>query len=152
MWGVLALVMSAGTVVGKQGMGGETFNGDAMERGDKMKSTTQFFKRLVSLVGLLMPMFLMAQVPNIDAVNQTNFQGQTHFLTFLGSYKPESPTSATAYYAAVDPYNQKVTFQGWLVAAGFIANEGQWHSTGRQIVACDLGAANGCDLPSHNPD
>ncbi len=117
-----------------------------------MKSVQKSIVKSVLGACLLVPMCMTAQVPNIDAPNQTNFQAQTHFLTFLGSFKQESPTTATAYYAAIDPYNQKVTFQQWLVSAGFIANEGQWHPTGKQIIACDLGVAAGCDLPAHNPD
>lgn len=110
-----------------------------------MKNAERILKGLLAVFCLLVPVCAMAQIPNVDASNQTNFQKQTHFLTFLGSFKQESPTTATAYYNAVDPYGQKVTFQQWLVAAGFIANEGQWHSTGTQLVACNL---PGCDLPA----
>jgi hypothetical protein len=74
-------------------------------------------------------------------------------LVFTGSDTPgENAQTATAYYNAVDPYHQKQTFPQWLVNAGFISDVSQWHPTGPQIVACDLGAANGCDVPAHNPD
>ena len=107
------------------------------------------------LVSLLVPVCAMAQaqplstvpgVPNVVNPNENDFQRQTHFLTFIGSYIPESAASARAYYAAIDPNNTKPTFPQWLVNAGFISNVSQWHPSGPQIIACDL---PGCDLPSH---
>src|SRR5712691_9423839 len=87
------------------------------------------------LVGLLVPVCAMAQsVPNIDAPNQTDVQAETHFLTFLGSFVPESPASAAAYYNAIDPTASKRTFTQWLVNAGFIGAGSQWRSTGQQII------------------
>jgi hypothetical protein len=38
------------------------------------------------------------EVPQISTASQTQFQQQTHFLTFLGSFIPKSAASAKAYY------------------------------------------------------
>jgi hypothetical protein len=73
-------------------------------------------------------------VPPISTNTQTPYQQQTHFLTFLGSFIPESAASATAYYNAIDPTASKRTFTKWLVNAGFIANESQWHPSGAQDI------------------
>jgi hypothetical protein len=78
-------------------------------------------------------------VPPISTPSQTAFQQQTHFLTFLGSFIPESDASARAYYKAIDPSQSKTTFTKWLVNAGFIANEAQWHPSGRQIITTTPG-------------
>jgi len=84
----------------------------------------------------------MAQlVPTIDAPNQTDVQAENHFLTFLGSFVPESPASARAYYNAIDPTASKRTFTKWLVNAGFIGAESQWHSTGAQIIKIQPGCS-----------
>src|SRR5215470_849399 len=92
-------------------------------------------------------------IPSPFSAKDTPFQAQTHFLVFTGSGTPgENAQTATAYYNAIDPSHQKQTFPQWLVNAGFISNVSQWHSTGPQIIACDLGPANGCDVPAHNPD
>lgn len=92
-------------------------------------------------------------IPNIFNRNETRFQNQTHFLTFTGSDTPgESSLTSTAYYNAVDPYHQKRDFPHWLVNAGFISDVSQWNATGPQLIACDLGAGAGCDMPAHNPD
>lgn len=85
-------------------------------------------------------------VPPILTNTETQNQHEMHFLTFIGSYVPESVTTANAYYNAIDPTASKRTFPQWLVNAGFIQNTSQWHPTGKQIAACDL---PGCDLPSH---
>jgi hypothetical protein len=91
-------------------------------------------------------------VPPVDAVNETNLQAQKHFLTFVGSFIPESTTSATAYYNAIDPPRPdcpaggcKQNFTAWLVNAGFIQNASQWRATGKQLIACNQ---PGCDLPA----
>jgi hypothetical protein len=98
------------------------------------------------LVSLLVPVCAMAQlVPPIDPPNQTDVEAETHFLTFLGSFVPESPASATAYYNAIDPTASKRTFTQWLVNAGFISNESEWNPTGPQKFACSL---PGCDFPA----
>ena len=68
-------------------------------------------------------------LPSFAPVDQ-----QTNFLTFLGKYVPEDPTTAKAYYKAIDPLNEKVTFTQWLVNAGFIGKESDWHPTGKQDV------------------
>ena len=92
-------------------------------------------------------------IPSPFSAKDTPFQAQTHFLVFTGSGTPgENAQTATAYYNAVDPYHQKQTFPQWLVNAGFISDVSQWHPTGPQIIACDLGPTNGCDAPAHNPD
>jgi hypothetical protein len=84
----------------------------------------------------------MAQsVPAIDAPNQTDVQAETHFLTFLGSFVPESPASATAYYNAIDPNQKKRTFVQWLKSAGFIGQESDWRSTGAQIITIQPGCS-----------
>ena len=93
----------------------------------------------------LAPAWSLAQVPPVDAAGQSDFQANTHFLTFIGSYVPETVASAKAYYKAIDPTGSKVTFTKWLVNAGFIADESQWHSTGKQLIACNN---PGCDLPA----
>jgi len=61
-----------------------------------MKNSAQKF--WLALICLLVPVCLMAQagVPNVFNPNETEFQHETHFLTFIGSYIPESATSATA--------------------------------------------------------
>jgi hypothetical protein len=103
------------------------------------------------LVSLLVPVCAMAQipgVPNVVSADKNKFQQQTHFLTFVGSYIGESAASAKAYYKAIDPNNTKATFPQWLVKAGFIQNEGQWHAFGKQKIACGLGPASGCDYPA----
>jgi hypothetical protein len=109
-------------------------------------------RALLILLFLLVTMCAVAQAPPVDAPKQTDFQSETHFLTFLGSYVPENIASATAYYKAIDPTGSKQDFRDWLVYAGFIGNRSQWRPTGRQIIACDLGVAAGCDVPAHNPD
>jgi len=68
-------------------------------------------------------------LPNYAPVDQ-----QTNFLTFLGKFIPEDPTTARAYYSAIDPQNKKVTFTQWLVEAGFIGKESDWHPTGAQTI------------------
>ena len=103
------------------------------------------------LVSCLAPLSSMAQVPGVPNVinpDETALQTQTHFLTFVGSYIPETAASNKAYYKAIDPYNTKPTFPQWLVNAGFIANVNQWHAFGKQKIACGLGAASGCDYPA----
>lgn len=59
---------------------------------------------------------------------------QNNFLTFLGKYIPEDPTTARAYYNAIDPRGEKLTFTQWLVKAGFIGKESDWHPTGPQVI------------------
>lgn len=91
-------------------------------------------------------------IPTPFNSTETLFQNQTHFLTFIQLGAAETATTATAYYNAIDPGGTKKDFPSWLVRAGFIENVNQWHSTGPQIVACDLGPQNGCDVSQHNPD
>jgi hypothetical protein len=90
-------------------------------------------------------------VPNIFNPAESPFQNQTHFLVFTGSDTPgESTVTATAYYNAVNPSHNKRTFPQWLVNAGFISDVSQWHPTGPQLIACDLGPGAGCDMPAHD--
>jgi len=90
-------------------------------------------------------------IPNAFNPTETAFQNQTHFLTFTGSDTPgENAASATAYYNAIDPGHTKRTFPEWLAKNGFIGSVSQWHPTGPQIIACDSGPANGCDIPAHD--
>ncbi len=97
---------------------------------------------MLVLVSLLVSVCAMAQtVPAIDAPNQTDVQAETHFLTFLGSFVPESPASAAAYYNAIDPYQKKRKFTQWLLNAGFIGAESQWRSTGQQIISIQPGCS-----------
>ena len=92
-------------------------------------------------------------IPSMFNATESAFQSQGHFLEFTSSKTPgENAQTATAYYNAIDPFHQKPTFPQWLVNAGFIQDTSQWHSTGPQIIACDLGPANGCDVLAHNPD
>ena len=92
-------------------------------------------------------------IPNPFGNNESAFQSQTHFLVFTGSDTAgEDAATATAYYNAIDPApHQKQTFPQWLAANGFIGDPTQWNPTGPQIIACDLGKQNGCDIPSHDP-
>src|SRR5438552_396268 len=73
-------------------------------------------------------------IPNVVNPNETEFQRQNHFLSFVGSYIPESFASAKAYYKAIDPTNQKADFKAWLVNAGFISDPSQWHPYGPQDI------------------
>jgi len=100
---------------------------------------------LLAFAGLVPAGFAQTGVPNVFPSNETEFQKETHFLTFIGSFIPESATTAKAYYKAIDPYNAKPTFQQWLVNAGFISNSSQWHPSGPQKIACNL---PGCDFPA----
>jgi len=126
-----------------------------------MKTLKSIIKRALALFGLLVAGVATAAVlftektPNIPTVfngAETPFQNQTHFLTFIQLGSPESATTAAAYYNAVDPGATKRSFPEWLVNAGFISDISQWHPTGPQVVACDLGMNEGCDVPKHNPD
>jgi len=110
------------------------------------------------LASLLVPVCAMAQnagpfptingVPQVVNPQENEFQRQTHFLTFIGSFIPESANSIAAYYATIDPYNTKPTFPQWLKNAGFISNVNDWNPSGPQKIACDLGTAAGCDMTS----
>jgi hypothetical protein len=123
-----------------------------------MKSAKRNLRTLPALVGLLVTISSLAYtqvkprvvepagVPNALSNTETQFQHETHFLTFIGSFVPESAQTAKAYYSAIDPTGSKATFQRWLVNAGFISNVNEWHASGTQVIACDL---PGCDLPSH---
>jgi hypothetical protein len=122
---------------------------------------TKRLVRLVAAFGLLFAVVAMAAglvieetpgVPTVFNTRETPFQNQTHFLTFVQLGSPESADTAKAYYKAIDPGGTKATFQEWLVKAGFISDPTQWHPTGPQIIACDLGPQNGCDQPRTKPD
>jgi len=100
---------------------------------------------LLGIACLLVAVCAMAQVPfpqttgvpTIIDAHQTSFQQQTHFLTFLGSFKPESAATAKAYYNAIDPLQTKRTFVQWLVNAGFIQDPSEWNPSGPQTVIHD---------------
>src|SRR4051812_43582740 len=76
-------------------------------------------------------------VPNPFNTTETQFERETHFLTFLGNFIPESALPAAAYYNAIDPpapplypNGKKRTFPQWLKNAGFISDLSQWNPTG----------------------
>jgi hypothetical protein len=97
-------------------------------------------RRQLALVFLLFPGYLMGQIPTVvDPTTQTPQQQQQHFLTFIGSYKPENTTTAQAYYKAIDPTGSKQNFTAWLLNAGFISNVNQWNSTGLQTFTSTPG-------------
>jgi hypothetical protein len=123
-----------------------------------MKIIHAHFRRCLLLVSALVPACLVAQVPPsqppfpqtagvpvVIDINQNRFQQETHFLTFLGSFIPESNVSEAAYYDAIDPAKAKRTFTAWLKNAGFIGQETDWNPTGPQLIACNL---PGCDKPA----
>ncbi len=103
---------------------------------------------------------LYGGAPNVVNPGECELERESHFLTFIGSFIAEDANSSAAYYNTIDPgpvlpagsQPTKPTFQKWLVNAGFIKTEGQWQNDGKQIIACDLGRQNGCDMPAHNPD
>jgi len=88
-------------------------------------------------------------VPNVVNPGENEFQRESHYLSFLGSYIAESPNSASAYYAAIDPTNAKANFPDWLKKAGFIGQTSDWNPSGPQLFACDQ---PGCNYPKLNPD
>jgi hypothetical protein len=110
---------------------------------------------LASVAVAVVALLFAEQTPGVPSMfnkKESSFQNQTHFLEFTGKVPGENATTATAYYNAIDPGHKKESFPEWLVNAGFIGDVSQWHTTGPQIIACDLGAANGCDVPTHKPD
>jgi hypothetical protein len=116
---------------------------------------------MLVLFSLLVPVCASAQnakpfppvsdVPDIVNPNETEQQRETHFLTFIGSFKPQDPAYSQAYYNTIDPINtvtglpSKPTFPDWLLNAGFISDKSQWHPFGPQKFACNL---PGCDFPA----
>ena len=104
----------------------------------------------LTLFGLASAAHAQAGVPPTDAAGETNLQAETHFLSFIGSFVGEDQTTSAAYYKAIGAVGTKENVTDWLVNAGFIANASQWHSFGPQKIACDLGTANGCDMPAHD--
>lgn len=111
-----------------------------------MNRAREFSKMGLAVLSFLIAMPSIAQLrdgggtaPTIITANQTPFQQQTHFLTFLGSFVPESSATAKAYYRAIDPQGQKTTFTKWLVNAGFISSESQWHPYGAQTITSTPG-------------
>jgi len=87
-----------------------------------------------------MAMTAVSQPPPIVG---TATNSQHSFLTFPNYLaNKETPQTAQAYYAAVNPGGSKVDFRDWLVNAGFIRQRSDWRSTGQQIyttVAGDYG-------------
>jgi hypothetical protein len=108
-----------------------------------------------AVVGSLLAAGIIEQTPGIPSMfnpKESAFQQQTHFLVFTSSQTAgENATTATAYYNAIDPPTAacpsgcKRNFTQWLKNAGFISDESQWHSTGPQLIACNL---PGCDFPA----
>jgi len=74
------------------------------------------------------------QPPAVFLPGYTPAQQEGNFLTFPESSVLQNPTTAKAYYDAIDPQGAKVTFPQWLVKAGFIGHESDWHPTGAQII------------------
>lgn len=122
----------------------------------KITKTLRFVLPVLAFTTLLLAAVNFVEktpnIPNPFNPNETSFQNQTHFLVFTGSDTPgENAKTATAYYNAIDPApHQKRTFPEWLKANGFIGDVSQWHPYGPQIIACDLGTANGCDIRAHD--
>jgi len=136
--------------------------------------TTKAFGRAVGiglvLACLLVPLSVMAQhqpqaqlttIPNVPQVvnpNETDLQRQTHFLTFVGSYKPESAASARAYYNTIDPINpitglpSKPNFTDWLVNAGFIGQASDWRPSGTQTVITNQPGCSGTKTCTYGPN
>ena len=115
------------------------------------KTKLLFAVVLLALVATATVVEQTTGVPNIFNSAETSFQSQTHFLVFTSSSTPgENAATSTAYYNAIDPTKSKRTFQQWLLNAGFISDASQWHPTGTQIIACDMGPENGCDMPAHD--
>ena len=105
-----------------------------------MKCLNSMITRAVVLTGALAcTLLLQAQVPRVSLPTYAPVDQETNFLTFLGSFVPESPTTAKAYHKAIDPMGKKLTFPQWLVNAGFIANVSQWHPTGAQLFVSTPG-------------
>ncbi|RPJ83983.1 MAG: hypothetical protein EHM13_06065, partial [Acidobacteria bacterium] len=46
--------------------------------------------------------------------------GSNVFLRFLESFTLEDQATGDAYYAAVDPFNRRITLRDWLVVNGFL--------------------------------
>jgi hypothetical protein len=114
-----------------------------------MKRTKSIVKVQLALVCLLLVACPAAHAQVVEpsgvpttvqpTPNQTPQQQQTHFLTFIGSFVPESPATANAYYNAIDPGKAKRDFPSWLLNAGFISNVNQWNSTGPQVFTSTPG-------------
>ena len=100
---------------------------------ESVKSTVRIG---LALITWLVPVSAIAQgaIPIVNNPNETELQRQSHFLTFVGSYIPETAASAKAYYNAIDPNVSKRTFTQWLVYAGFIQQESDWNSHGAQNI------------------
>ena len=110
-----------------------------------MKSIRQnVVKRKAVSTGLSVTAFVLAASVSATATAKTpppvflpgyaSADQQTNFLTFLGKFIPEDPVTARAYYDAIDPLGEKVTFTQWLVAAGFIGQESDWSPEGAQDI------------------
>lgn len=72
--------------------------------------------------------------PVVSLPGYTFTEQEGNFLTFPDNSVPQNPTTANAYYKAIDPAGHKLTFQQWLVKAGFIGKESDWHPTGAQNI------------------
>jgi hypothetical protein len=105
---------------------------------------------ILALSVLVPAMQAQPGVPATDFNGETNLQVQTRFLTFIGSFIGETPAVSRAYYNAINPSGSKQNVTAWLVNAGFIQSASEWNPSGPQLIACDLGAAAGCDMPTHD--
>lgn len=72
--------------------------------------------------------------PAVFLPGYTPAQQQSNFLTFPNNPVIQSPTTAKAYYDAIDPNGKKLTFTQWLVETGFIGQESDWQPTGAQDI------------------
>ena len=88
--------------------------------------------------------------PTVSLPTYTFAQQEGNFLTFPGNTVPLTPAWAKAYYNAIDPLGNKLTFTQWMVEAGFIGQESDWHSTGAQIIKTTLDNAGVQPNPTGN--
>ena len=92
---------------------------------------TKLLKTSVAmLLGAAVTMTAMAQPPP----QVGNSSDSAHaFLSFSeGLTAAQTPASAKAYMALIDPGQKKVTFPQWLTNAGFISDPSQWTPNGQQ--------------------
>ena len=82
------------------------------------------------LLGAAAMMTAVAQPPPVVG---TASSSQHVFLSFSGGKsQAQTPASALQYMAAIDPGAKKLTFEQWLVSAGFIQSASDWTPNGQQ--------------------
>jgi len=82
------------------------------------------------LIGAAATMTAVAQPPPVVG---TASSSQHVFLSFSGGKsQAQTPASALQYMAAIDPGAKKLTFEQWLVSAGFIQSASDWTPNGQQ--------------------